>query len=97
MNGKYLPSGIVFYQRSLSSLFSHFCFPNIEYSFTVVLRPVFIPGFAFHFGIDSAALGVGSEGTPEQKNMGFGADAVITHTGAEVSDDKVFVRSSWSW
>ena len=37
------------------------------------LRTVFLPGLAFHFGIDPAALWVGSEGTTKEKNVGFGA------------------------
>ena len=56
------------------------CGPQINL-FAVVLRTVFFPGLAFHFGIDAAALGIGSEGTTKEKNVGFGAVAVRTNAG----------------
>jgi hypothetical protein len=37
------------------------------------LRTVFLPGLALHFGIDPATLGIGSEGTTKEENVGFGA------------------------
>ena len=49
--------------------------------FALVLRSVFFPGLAFHFGIDAAALGIGSEGTTKEKNVGFGAVEVRSNDG----------------
>ena len=38
----------------------------------VVLSAVFLPGLAFHLGINSSALRVGSEWTTEKKDVRFG-------------------------
>lgn len=54
-----------------------------------VLRTVFLPGLTFHFGIDPAALWVGSEGTAKEKNVGFGAalSRMTKHVDCEKRDE----------
>lgn len=51
---------------------SQACGPQINL-FAAELCTVFVPGLAFHFRIDSAALWIGSERATEEKNVGFGA------------------------